>query len=378
MPHSYATTATHAAVANRLRQAKRPFITSHWKPDGDALGSVLMAARALRALGANVQAVVAGPVDRTILHLAGPGEVVFADRGPVTPSEDTDLALVLDTGAWSQLEHIAPWLRAHASLAVGIDHHRSGDDVCPVRLVEANCASTTQALIPIIDELGVPLATPGRTCEHTIAEACFAGLATDTGWFRFSSADDRVYQLGARLLSLGVDKDRLFRLIEQGDAPGRPCLLGRALSSMQYACNSRAAIMRLQREDFAQSETRVEDLAGLVNEPMSVASVEVCVLLVQYDPGVVKASFRSKPPLRKGGRFVDVNHIAAHFDGGGHVHAAGAKLNATLDEATQRIRSVLESYFEESGAGSAGAALDASASVPPTAGSTAAAPGSRG
>jgi phosphoesterase RecJ-like protein len=247
-----------------------------------------------------------------------------------------------------------------------------------MRLVDTRCASTTQALVSIIDELGVPLATPGRTCEHTIAEAAFAGLATDTGWFRFSSADDRVYQLAARLLSLGVDKDRLFRLIEQGDAPGRPRLLGRALSSTQYACDSRAAIMRLQREDFAQTDTRVEDLAGLVNEPMSVAAVEVCVLLVQYDPGVVKASFRSKPPLRRGGRFVDVNHIAAHFDGGGHVHAAGAKLNGTIDEATKRIRAVLENYFEEAGSASAGTALDASASAPPAPDSSAAPSGSRG
>lgn len=350
---SYATTATHATIVSRLRDSARPFITAHWKPDGDALGSVLALARALRAEGKEVQAVLAGPVDRTIVGLAAPGEVEFHARGPVVPREGTDLAVVLDTGAWSQLEHVADWLRAHPELAVGVDHHRSGGDVCPVRLVQPECASATQVLVALIDELGVPLAAPGRSTEFSIAEAIFVGLATDTGWFRFSSADDRVYQLAARLLSLGVDKERLYRSIEQGDAPGRPRLVGCALRSLQYACGGRVAIMHLTREDFAQTETSVEDLAGLVNEPMSVAAVEASVLLVQHDPGVVKASFRSKPPARRGGAFVDVNHVAAHFDGGGHVHAAGARITGTVEQARDRVCAVMERYFE--GSDSAGA-----------------------
>ncbi|MBL9140223.1 MAG: DHH family phosphoesterase, partial [Phycisphaerae bacterium] len=278
---NYATTATHAQIAARLRAAKRVFVTSHAKPDGDALGSVLMVARALRSLGAEVQAVLAGPVDRTIVQLAAPGEVDVVARGPVTPAAGTDLAVVVDTGAWSQLEHAADWLRANPALAIGIDHHRGGADVCPARIVQPDCASTTQVLVALMDELNVLLAAPGKSTEFSIAEAAFAGLATDTGWFRFSGADDRVYQLAARLLSLGVEKDRLYRVIEQSDLPGRPMLLGRALSSLQFACDDRVAIMRLSRDDFAATGTKPEDLAGLVNEPMCVGSVEVCVLLVE-------------------------------------------------------------------------------------------------
>ena len=344
---AYESTTTHAGLAARMRAAKRPFVTTHFKPDGDALGSVLAVARALRALGADVEAVVAGPVDRTIRGLARDGEVVYADRGPVTPRADTDLAIVVDTGAWSQLEHVRDWLRANAGMVVGIDHHARGDDVAPERIVDVRCASCTQALVPLIDDLAVPLGPAGRPARHTIAEAVFTGLATDTGWFRFSGADDRVYQLAARLLTLGVDKDGLYRMIEQGDPPGRPLLVARALRSLQYACAHRVAVMRLDRRDFEETGTRVDDLAGLVNEPMSVGEVEVAVLLTQTEPDVVKASFRSKPPAVPGGRFVDVNHVAAHFDGGGHVHAAGARLKGTLDAAADRVRAVLEAYLED-------------------------------
>jgi phosphoesterase RecJ-like protein len=274
--------------------------------------------------------------------------VEFIERGPCVPRAGTDLAVVVDTGAWSQVEHAAEWLRANRDLCVGVDHHRSGDDFCALRLVQPECASATQALVAVVDELGVALAPPGRGTEHSIAEAAFAGLATDTGWFRFSGADDRVFQLAARLLSLGVDKDRLYRMIEQADLPGRPLLLGRALHSLQFACRDRVAIMRLRPADFAATGTRVEDLAGLVNEPMSVGTVEVCVLLVEQDAGTVKASLRSKPPAHRGGRFVDVNHVAARFGGGGHVHAAGARIAGTLDEAFAKVSAALEAYLEES------------------------------
>lgn len=346
---TYASTASHVQLAARLRAARRPFVTTHFKPDGDALGSVLALSRAMRSLGAEVDAAVAGPVDRSILGLALPGEYRHVERGPATPAAGCDLAVVLDTGAWSQLEHCRDWLRANPGAVVGIDHHRGGDDVAPERIVDPSCAACTQALVPVLEELGTAPAPSAAAARHTVAEALFAGLATDTGWFRFSGADDRVFRLAARLLTCGVDKDALYRMLEQGDAPGRPLVTGRALSSLRYACGGRVALMRLARADFEATGTRVDDLAGLVNEPMSVATVEVSVLLVEHDPATTKASFRSKPAAAAGGTFVDVNHLAARFDGGGHVHAAGARIRGTLDDAAESVVRACEDYLDAGG-----------------------------
>lgn len=157
----YRSTATHAEIARRLRAARRPFVTTHFKPDGDALGSVLALSRALSGLGAQVDAAVAGPIDRTILGLASDGEFRHAARGPVEPREECDLAVVLDTGAESQLEHCRDWLRAHPDLVIGIDHHANGSAIAPARLVDTSCASCTQLLVEVLDELGVPLAPAG-------------------------------------------------------------------------------------------------------------------------------------------------------------------------------------------------------------------------
>jgi len=153
----YRSTATHAEIARRLRAARRPFVTTHFKPDGDALGSVLALSRALSSLGAQVDAAVAGPIDRTILGLAAEGEFRHAARGPVEPREGCDLAVVLDTGAESQLEHCRDWLRAHPDLVVGIDHHANGSAIAPARLVDASCASPSPSGMSSVAESGEPM-----------------------------------------------------------------------------------------------------------------------------------------------------------------------------------------------------------------------------
>ncbi|MGA1267242.1 MAG: DHHA1 domain-containing protein, partial [Phycisphaerales bacterium] len=95
--------------------------------------------------------------------------------------------------------------------------------------------------------------------------------------------------------------------------------------------------------DFSHASGSAEDLAGVVNAPMSVGSVEVSALLSQNEAGsVVKISLRSKPPMHAGGRFVDVNRLAAIFGGGGHVHAAGARFRGAMEQAAEAVAAAIE------------------------------------
>ena len=81
----------------------------------------------------------------------------------------------------------------------------------------------------------------------------------------------------------------------------------------------------------------------MVNAPMTVGAVEVSALLSQNEPGpVVKISLRSKPPLQRGGVFIDVNRLAGEFGGGGHVHAAGAKFRGTMQQAVSAVTAAIE------------------------------------
>jgi phosphoesterase RecJ-like protein len=258
---------------------------------------------------------------------------VVSDGQP--PRGEPDLIVVLDTGAWTQLETIAAWLRERRERVVGIDHHAKGDDVAPMRLVDVTAASTTQVLVDVLDAMGAEL-TGG---SGGVAEALFVGLATDTGWFRYSNADARALRVAARLLETGVDKSRLYQTIEETFLPARLGLLGRALASLEFARNGTVAIMRLRPDDFRATGGRVEDISELVNTPMSVRSVRVSILLAQAGPKGTKLSFRSKPDAPGG--VVDVNLLAQRFGGGGHMHAAGASVNQDVDAAREALLDVL-------------------------------------
>jgi phosphoesterase RecJ-like protein len=169
------------------------------------------------------------------------------------------------------------------------------------------------------------------------------GLATDTGWFRFPNARAREFELAARLLAAGVDKNAMYQQLEQSSRAERILLQARALSSLSFVDASaeigggNVAVMRLRASDFTETGALLEETSGLVNVPMEIASVRASVLVVEdAAAGVTKLSFRSKPPAMDG-RFIDVNELAARFGGGGHVHAAGAKQRASIDEVAAKV-----------------------------------------
>jgi len=323
---TYESTATLKDLAERIQAAQSIVCTSHEKPDGDAMGSVLGLVRALEGSGKDVQAWMLGSIPPPIESLAPPTPLVRLTSASDIPDIDPDLIIVMDTGAWSQLETLADWLRERRDCVIGLDHHASGDDVAPVRYIDPTSASCSMIVLELLDVLEIPLNT-------SVAEALFSGLATDTGWFRQANADAAAFGAAARLLDQGVDKAGLYRVIEETARPARLRLHARALSSIQWHADGQVAIMQLSRSDFEETDGKRSDVTGLVNAPLVVQGAEMAVLLIEERQGGVKASMRSKPPAVQGGRFRDVRAVAQSIGGGGHVHAAGVKLDGTIDAA---------------------------------------------
>ncbi|MDP7028828.1 MAG: DHH family phosphoesterase [Phycisphaerales bacterium] len=320
---TYASTATLEDLAARIGAAETIVCTSHEKPDGDAMGSVMGLVRALSS-SKRMHAWLLGSVPPPIAGLARDTEWVQIAGPEDIPSVEPDLIILLDTGAWSQIKPLAGWLADRADRVIGIDHHASGDDPAPVRYVDATAASCTMLVQSLLGVLGIEL-------DVAVAEPLFAGLATDTGWFRQANADAAAFEAASHLLATGVDKDRLFREIEETARPARLSLVARALASVQWSRGGAVATMRLTRADFDQTDGRRSDVTGLVNAPLVVSGAELSVLLIEERDGGVKASLRSKPPATPGGPFVDARAIAQHLGGGGHVHAAGVSLEGPID-----------------------------------------------
>lgn len=346
-------------LAARLAKVRSAVVLSHAKPDGDALGSCLAMRRLLRHIGADAAVVLVEPIDpalrsttadeiETIDPKAGAASVEDAMRR----HELVDAIVVVDTGTFPQIEPLSDWVRSRHDRVIGIDHHARGDEsVAAHRHVDASAASTTEILAGLAEAMGAPLDGGG---PGSLAEAIFMGLATDTGWFRFPSAGAAQFSLASRLLDAGVDKNRLYALLEQQGRPERLEMLGRGLSSMRLVPwggddRRRVAVMHLDPEDFEATGASSTDVSGLVNEPLSLAGVVASVMLSEPERGLVRMSFRSAgaAAVEPGsaacdGAAIDVNELASRFGGGGHVAAAGARIKAPMEEAIARVVAEIE------------------------------------
>jgi phosphoesterase RecJ-like protein len=332
-PVPYASTTDWSALADRLRAASSAVLLTHRKPDGDAIGSLAAAYRMLDGIIPTREVWIVGPADPSLQALVADVPMLPVTDGPATDLEP-DVILVMDTGAWSQLEPLEPWLRPRHERVLGIDHHARGDDVASMRIVQPTAASTTRMLMDLADALGLPI-------TRALAEPMLLGLATDTGWFRHSNADADAFRAVARLLDAGVDKNLLYQQVEETHRPARLALAARALSSTRYVRGGEVAIQMLTPADFEETGGGSEDTVGLVNVPMAIGDVRVSIMASEPDAGLTKLSFRGKPG-GDGWRDADVNAVAGAYGGGGHRFAAGARIEAPMTEAIERLVADLE------------------------------------
>lgn len=334
--------ATLADAAARLREAGRIVVTTHAKPDGDAIGSSLSCARALRLLGKDVTVLYLAPwFERFDPFLRGEDVVRPAegDGAPIAALGEPDAVLICDTGSWAQLRDAREWLTPLHDRAIVIDHHPTGDEeVAATRVIDPLAAAACEMACELcVDLLGVASA---RDLPLEVAEPLYLGLATDTGFFRYSNTTGRTMRLAADLLEAGVDQSLVLRISEQSDRPARLRLIARALSGIEFLDEGRIAVMSLSHEDFAQSGADMDDAGGLTDLAQSVASVRAVAVLTEIEPGVTKVSMRSKPPA-PGEQDADVSSVARALGGGGHVRAAGVRLEEPLDAARARIGKAL-------------------------------------
>ncbi len=327
----YESTVELSALADRIRNARRIAITTHLKPDGDAVGSTIALARAIERLGKEALVWYSGPLMEVFKPLIAPTAVqIVADT--VRPPDEVDLIIITDTGARSQLRDLLSWLDRHHDKICIVDHHLQGDaNLSDWRVVRTEACAASQIVADLIDELGVEM-------DARIAEPLYLGIATDTGWFRFSNTTPDTFRLAARLVDAGVDHSALFRRIEQTDPVSRLHLLARGLHSMEIVAGGRAAILTLRKADYEAAGATPDESHGFSDLPLNVESIEVACVIAETNEGHVKLSLRSKP----GPNAVDVNQVARLFGGGGHARASGAKIGKSMDEVRPLVVAALD------------------------------------
>jgi phosphoesterase RecJ-like protein len=315
----------HARFAALLDRAKLFVLVTHVNPDGDAVGSEVGLGRALRAAGGEVRLVNQDATPDTLRWLE--------DEGPEAEPYDAarhdglldaaDAIVLVDNSAPDRLGRMEAPARARAPKTFCIDHHPTRGTPWAETIIDDSACATAAIVFELLEERGLPV-------DRGTAEALYAGLATDTGFFRFNSTSSRAFRIAAGLLDAGADPTRSFGEVYERNSPAYTRLLGRALAGLRLAAGGAVGVIGVTRGMVEESRAEGVDTSEVTTPVLAVDGVRIAVFFRELAEGKVKVSLRSKGAL-------DVQRLAAEFGGGGHRNASGIVMQGTYEEIVERV-----------------------------------------
>ncbi len=293
-------------------------IGSHINPDGDAIGSMLALGEALENLGKNVTMFSQDSVPENLKFLAGSSKITSD-----IPKQIFDAVVLVDVASPDRVGKAFVEAVGSAKLLL-VDHHQIKAPANSICCLDESAASAGEVAYRLLKFMNISV-------SKTIAEAIYCTIVVDTGYFRYSSTNEHVFNLAAELTKQGVDPWYIAKNLEESYSVMRFKLLGMALDSIEVLANGEFATMVVSQEMIKKSGAKLEDSEEFANIPRSIASVQVSALFREMENNKVRISLRAKEN-------VDVAKIAAHFGGGGHQVAAGCTIEGTLTEAKEKIQ----------------------------------------
>ena len=319
----------YAPLIDVLARCKRVLITTHVRPDGDALGTTAALSMGLRKKGIESEVLLLSHLPTKYSFIFREHGIPYFDVEKGFPAgglslEKFDALLVADTGTWSQLPGLEEQLKGWTKPKFVLDHHLTQQDWADVKLVDTKAAAAAEVAAGLLEAWNIEF-------DSAIATALYLGLVSDTGWFQFSNTRPQTLRLAAKLMEAGVESDRLYQALYQNERAERIALQVRAQQSLELLADGKLATMRVRKNDFADTKANVPDTEAVINIPLQIRTVEVSLLFTEpLEPGPIRVSLRSKGS-------VDVSKFAEQFGGGGHARASGLKVAGTLEEAYGRV-----------------------------------------
>ena len=322
------------AFREAISRPQRIVITTHIKPDADALGSSLGLANYLISKGHHVQVITPTNYPSFLNWMYGnDGVLIFKDGGEQQSAElvaNADLIFCLDFSSLKRIEELGALVQQSPARKVLIDHHLDPEDFADFTLWNTNAAATAELVYELIKQLDdLDKITPA------IADCLYAGIMTDTGSFKHSSTSSNVHRIVADLIDRGANISVVSKLIYDNNSLSRLKLIGFALADrLTVFDNLKVAYITLSNEDLNRFNYETGDTEGLVNYALSIKGIAMAAIIIEREDKV-KLSFRSFGD-------VAVNDLARkYFNGGGHKNAAGGASDETLEETVSKFRKVV-------------------------------------
>lgn len=307
-------------TAAMLAAAQKIIITSHTNPDGDAIGSSLGLMLFLRELGKDAQVLIDDDIPVIFDMLPGYELLRKPEEGQKI---DADLLVALDVSL-DRIGMVKDIVKAHI---LNIDHHITNDGATEKLYLDETCAATAEIVYQLIKEMN-------GTFTKEVAMCLYTGLATDSGWFRYSNTTPKTLRTGAELLETGFAPNVISEGLERKSYAAVKGLAD-ALQHIEMLHDGRAVGVFL---DFETLE-KLESTEGLIDRIRVIEGTELAVVLKEKEKGNCRVSIRSKG--------LDVTKIAAKFGGGGHVRAAGCSIKKAFAEAKAELIVAINQAMEQ-------------------------------
>lgn len=302
---------TLSEIAAALAQKDNFLILTHSHPDGDTLGSAYGLCRMLQSLGKLARVVCSDPIPDSFDYLVSAVDDCVFEPDCIISVDIADTKLI-----GSKFSHLA------SKIDICIDHHGSNRVEAPLRYVDAASAANCEIIYQLAKEMNIAL-------DAQIAACLYTGISTDTGCFKFSNTTPRSHRITAELMEYGFDIEKInYRMFEE-KTRSRLAIETIIMDNMTFFFDGRCAVAKIYLSDLQKTGAKEDELDGITGLPRQIKGVDAGVVIREQKDGC-RISVRTKAPY-------NAAEICAEFSGGGHIRAAGCKLDCSVEEATEKL-----------------------------------------
>ncbi len=323
-----------------LNTPKKIIITTHHKPDADALGSSLALCQYLNKKGHDAIVITPSDYPKFLNWMEGNEQVlVFSENTKeqaLVLTRGADIIFCLDFNSLKRINEYGEIVKSSLATKVMIDHHLEPEQFADYQMWDTKAAATAILIFKLIKDLN-----DENIIDPCIAACLYAGIMTDTGSFKHPNTNQEVHEIVAQLMQIGINTSRIHKQIFDNNSEEKLKFLGFALSEKLVVLKQyHTAYFVINHLELEKYNSQTGDTEGLVNYALSLEGIVMACLIIERSDAV-KLSFRSKESF-------SVNQFAReNFEGGGHRNAAGGKSDLNLKDTEAKFLAVLPNYENE-------------------------------
>jgi len=326
-----------AGLIELLDQPQKIVITTHHKPDGDAMGSSLGLFNCLVQQGHHVNVITPTDYPQFLNWMPGNENVIIFTENEGKCAgliASADMIFCLDFNTLARINEMGEPVKQSKAVKVLIDHHLEPEGFDDYRVWDVNACATAQLVYTFI----TATLNKKKLVNKDVAACLYAGILTDSKSFSLPNTSSAVHRIVADLIDAGAVNWQIYEMVYDDSTENRVRFLGNCLySRLEVLHEYNTAIITANKQDLEKYQIVTGDTEGIVNYGLSISGVRLAAFIVERSDKV-KLSLRSK------GEFPANDICKKYFNGGGHRNAAGGTSTDTLDQVVNQFKLLLPHY----------------------------------